>query len=175
MTKTSSFNVFGGAISSVPQEFTMVLSVLAALLIAAAILIVLSIALRFKFKKISTVLSIASILALIIIIILFAYAMTQVTKVGVGSFRGGGDLEIAMPGIHESVTLPCSWGPGSGFYLSILAVVCLIGAFVYKSGVNIFTKCKKCASCDETGFYRVFHSYINKHIIHDCIHFKKRM
>ncbi len=145
MTKTSSYNVLGGAISSVPQEFTMVLSVLAALLIAAAILIVLSIVLRYKFKKISAVLSIVSILALIITIVLFAYAMSQVTKVGVGGFRGDGDLEIAMPGIHESVTLPCSWGPESGFYLSILAIVCLIGAFVYKSGGNMFTKCKKCA------------------------------
>jgi hypothetical protein len=74
---------------------------------------------------------------LIIAIVLFAYAMSQVTDVGVGGLWGSGDLEVSMPGIHESTTLPCRWGPGSGFYLSTIAAICLIGIFLYTHKGNL--------------------------------------
>jgi hypothetical protein len=59
--------------------------------------------------------------------VLFFVAMSQVTDVGVGSFSGGGDLEITLPGLQETTVLDCGWGPGIGFYLSIVAAVLLSG------------------------------------------------
>jgi len=52
--------------------------------------------------------------------------MSQVTDIGVGSFSGGGNLDISIPGLQENAIVPCSWGPGIGFYLSVIAAVCLI-------------------------------------------------
>ena len=57
---------------------------------------------------------------------IFIYTMSQLTEVGVGSFMGSGSLETTLPGIAESEILPCTWGPGIGFYLAIIAAVLLV-------------------------------------------------
>jgi hypothetical protein len=129
VTLTSSSQTIGGEISTVPGEITMAFGVLAILLIISCLLIGLSILAKNKFRKIAIVLSVLSVLILIVTISIFVYAMLQLTEVGVGGFIGDGELEITLPGIAENKMLHCSWGPGIGFYLSVIAVLVLLVDF----------------------------------------------
>ncbi len=72
------------------------------------------------------ILSLLSIVILVVSLIVFFYAFSQLTQVGVGSFMGSGDLDVTLPGEVEQNTLSCSWGPGIGFYLLIPSLILLI-------------------------------------------------
>ena len=127
ITLTSSNSIFGGEISSVPPEFTMVLELLVMLLVIDCLFVLvgifIGIFMKDKFRKISTILSVVGIVLLLVSILLFYVAMSEVTNVGVGSFSGGGNLAISVPGLQENSNIDCNWGPGSGLYLSMLALV----------------------------------------------------
>jgi hypothetical protein len=140
VTVTSSSNILGGDVSQVPEEVTMILGLLSLLLTVAVLLVFISILTKKRLRKTTVILSILSILLLITSISIFFYAMSQLTGVSVGSFVGNGDLEITIPGVSESEILPCNWGPGVGFYLSILAIFCLIFVSVYKKVKKLFRK-----------------------------------
>ena len=56
-------------------------------------------------------------------IVLYFFTMNEVTKVGIGSFMGYGDLDISLPGASDSVIVSCSWGPGLGFYFIIIITI----------------------------------------------------
>jgi hypothetical protein len=130
ITLTSSSNATGGEISSVPQEVTMVLGLLSLLVGVACLSIVGSLALKAKFRKITFLVSLLSIIILLLTLILFYYAFSQLTQVGVGSFMGSGTLDVTIPGEEAQAKIPCSWGPGLGFYLLIVALAFVLVAFV---------------------------------------------
>jgi len=132
VTFTSSSQVSGGEISVVPEEVTTALSVLAILLIISFLMIGFSTIVKGRFRKITIMSSALSILFLIATITIFIYVMIQITQVSVGSFIGNGELEITIPGLAENKILQCSWGPNIGFYLVILAIICLITTFLHK-------------------------------------------
>ena len=69
--------------------------------------------------------------------------MSQVTDIGVGSFSGSGDLDISIPGLQENAVVPCSWGPGIGFYLSILAIMSMIALSLLKLVRKLVGKIQK--------------------------------
>lgn len=123
ITLTSSSEAIGGEISAVPEEFTMVLGLVTIILVISILAILLSILLKNKFPKISSIVNILSIVFLLLSIILFYIAMSEVTKVGVGGFFGSGDLAISIPGEPDQVTLMCSWGAGLGMYTTLLAFI----------------------------------------------------
>ena len=127
VTLTTSPSVISGEISFAPEELGMVLGLLAIMVAVSCLLIVLGLFAQLKFKKISTIIYGAVFLFIILSIVLFFVAMSQVTEIGVGSFSGGGDLEITLPGLQEIISLACGWGPGSGFYLGIVAALLLSG------------------------------------------------
>jgi len=52
--------------------------------------------------------------------------MSEVTKVGVGSFWDAGEIPITIPGQVEQVTVACQWGPGLGFILLFGGIVLLL-------------------------------------------------
>ena len=136
ITLTSSHSVFGGEISSVPPEFTMVLELLVMLLVIDCLFVLvgifISIFLKDKFRKISIILSIVGIALLLVSILLFYVAMSEVTNVGVGIFSGGGNLAVSVPGLQENSNIDCTWGPGSGLYLSMLALVSMAALSLLK-------------------------------------------
>ncbi len=73
------------------------------------------------------------ILLLIVCIGLFYYAMSMVTKIGVGGFMGSGDISVSIPGKIQSVNLACSWGPGIGFILVVVSLIVLfLSIFIKK-------------------------------------------
>ncbi|HEC76832.1 MAG TPA: hypothetical protein ENI33_06210 [Thermoplasmatales archaeon] len=130
VTLTSSPYVVGGEIGSVPLEVTLVLNLISFLLIIICLLIVISLLVKNKSRKTAIASSILSSLLLFVAICLFFYTMSQITKIGIGSFTGRGELEIALPG-GGSELLFCKWGAGAGFYLSIMAFLCIISASIY--------------------------------------------
>ena len=138
VTLTITDSVIGGEISVVTEEFTMVLDLLVFLLLISLITIVLSLIIINRFRKISNILSFLSIFIIIFIILLFFYAISQVTSVGVGSFSGNGYLDIYIPGELDSTILNCKWGPDIGFYLAIFAFMLLVAYPI----LNIIQKIK---------------------------------
>lgn len=126
ITLSSSSDVLGGDVSQLPDEVTMVLSLLSMLVAVSCLIIFIVIFIKNKLKKTTTLLSIFSFILLIMALSVFFYAMSQITDVGVGSFIGSGDLDTSFPGIAENKILPSNWSPGIGFYLGIIAVVILV-------------------------------------------------
>ena len=129
ITLTSSNSVFGGEISSVPSEFTMVLELITILLVIDCLFVFIGIFIKYKYRKISTVLSIIGVLLLIISLLVFYIAMSEVTSVGVGGFTGFSDLSISPLSLSFNTLVSCSWGPGIGFYLIILVTIISIFNF----------------------------------------------
>jgi hypothetical protein len=131
VTLSSSSDALGGDISLLPEEVTMVLSLLSLLIINSGILIFVSIVLKGRYKKTQALLSILCIIFLIVTISIFLYAMSLLTEVGLGSFIGSGDVETSLPGLSESKVLPSQWGPGIGFILGLLSVIILVIPPIY--------------------------------------------
>jgi len=123
VTLTSSQSVLGGEISFAPPELSMVLELLAMLLMVVCVIVFVCILIKDRFRKIFKILLVVSIVLLVVAVLLFFVSMSLVTDIGVGSFSGGGDLDISIPGLQENAVVTCSWGPGIGFYLSILAIM----------------------------------------------------
>jgi hypothetical protein len=144
VTITTDDEVAGGNISSVPPEFSLVLMLIALLLMLVALLVFTQVWLEEKHARLGIVLGLLSIILVCLSLVLFQYAMSQVTQVGVGGFSGSGTLEVSIPGdLAGSKTFSCSWGPGTGFYLGILVAVLLVLCFVYKYKKHLYLLGKK--------------------------------
>jgi glucan phosphoethanolaminetransferase (alkaline phosphatase superfamily) len=126
ITLTTSSNAIGGEISVVPEDVTMVLTILSLLVALTCFLLFLSLLIMKRLRKITMILSLLSIVILVLSLVVFVYAFSQLTQVGVGSFMGSGNLDVAIPGEAEPSTVSCSWGPGIGFYLLIPSLILLI-------------------------------------------------
>jgi len=123
---TESSSVIGGDIGLVPEEVTMVLSLLSLLIALTCILMFVSIFSKDKFRKITLLLSTISFIVLLMVMALFLYTMLQVTEIGVGSFMGNGNIDTTIPGTGEAVGIPSSWGPGLGFILGTIVLFVLV-------------------------------------------------
>jgi hypothetical protein len=132
LTLTKSSNVTGGEISAVPDEVTMVLGLLSLLVGVVFVLLFVNLLTEKKLRKISLLVSLFSIFLILLTLIVFYYAFSQLTQVGVGSFMGSGTLDITVPGQLVQTAIPCSWGPSISFYLLILSFVLLVFAFFMK-------------------------------------------
>ena len=140
VTLNSSPDVLGGDVSQVPIEVTMVLSLLSVLVAVSCLMIFLTLFIKNKTRKTASLFLFLSIVLLIVTLSIFFYAMSQLTQVGVGSFTGSGNLETNLPGISESKILPCTWGPGIGFYFALIAVIILVIVFCYLIKTKISKK-----------------------------------
>jgi hypothetical protein len=132
ITLTKSSNAIGGEISAVPEDVTMVLGVLSLLVAVTCLFLFLSILTMKRLRKTTRILSLLSIVILVLSLIVFVYAFSQLTQVGVGSFMGSGNLDITIPGETEQKTISCFWGPGIGFYLLIPSLILLVLTFFIK-------------------------------------------
>jgi hypothetical protein len=128
---SSSSEVIGGDVSHVPEEVTMILTLLSILIAVSCLIIFITIFSKNKFKKTTTGLSIISIIFLIITFAIFIYAMSMLTEIGVGSFIGSGDIDTSLPGISENQIIPSNWGPGIGFYLGFISIIIQVSFLAY--------------------------------------------
>jgi hypothetical protein len=132
VTVTMSDDAVGGEISNIPEEATMVLELIFLFLIITGLIIFISIFTKNKYRKTTTVFTILGFILLIVSIAVFCYAFSLLTEIGVGSYIGSGDIETTIPGVSESTTIPSNWGPGIGFYLGIITIICIVLYPIYK-------------------------------------------
>lgn len=132
VTLTDSSTGLGGSISILPPELTDLFVVLSIIIIVSIIFILSTIFIDKRFKKTKKALLTTVTFLIILSLGLFYYAMSQVTKLGVGSFIGSKDLAVTIPGRTESVNVFCSWGPGIGFYLLIISLILLLVYILFK-------------------------------------------
>lgn len=132
VTLTSSSDAIGGEISQVPEEATMALEILFILLLSAILLNLISIFTKKRFRKTTKIISILNFVILLFTILLFYIVISQLTEIGVGSVMGSGDLDVNIPCEIESTSIYCSWGPGIGFYLTVLVLIFLIFTQIFK-------------------------------------------
>jgi hypothetical protein len=133
ITLTTSSDAIGGEISAVPEEVTMVLGVLSLLVAVTCFILFFSFLIMKRLRKTTMILSFFSIVILLMSLIIFIYAFSQLTQVGVGSFMGSGTLDVTIPGGIEQTAISCSWGPGIGFYLLIPSLILLtLSLFIKK-------------------------------------------
>ncbi len=140
ITLTKSSNATGGEISAVPSEVTMVLGLLAILIGVACLLIFFSVLTEKKLRKTTIMISVLSIIIIFLTVVVFYYALSQLTQVGVGSFMGSGTLDISIPGQSVQTAVPCSWGPSISFYLSIISLALLTVTFFTKRIIAWFSR-----------------------------------
>jgi len=129
---TESDSVVGGEVSMLPSQVTMVLGLLLLLIVLTGVLLFISVFTKNRFNRFTMFLSSISFVLLLVTILVFYYVMSQITMIGVGGFSGSGDIDVTLPGVAESITLNCSWGPGLGFILSIVSIVMLLFVFILK-------------------------------------------
>ena len=122
ITLTTSGEVIGGEIASIPEELTMVLKLVTLLLILVIVMVMLSIFTLSRYDKLSLILYILGFLVGLITMGIFLFAMGVVTEVGVGSISGGGELPVSIPG-GETISLTCIWGLEKGFYIALIACI----------------------------------------------------
>jgi hypothetical protein len=68
---------------------------------------------------------------LVISVVVFSFAMSAFTEIGVGSFLGQGTVDVLVQGQTGVVPVPCQWGPGMGFWLYVLSLSILGCTFVF--------------------------------------------
>lgn len=137
VTLTSSSDFIGGSISVINDDFTSVMVLISGFLIFSIILILISLFFKKKFSKLKNFIIFTSILLLIVCIVLFYYAMSMVTNIGVGGFMGSGDISVSIPGKIQSIDLACDWGPGIGFILVLVSLIFLFFSIFIKKELKI--------------------------------------
>jgi hypothetical protein len=140
ITMTKSSNATGGEISAVPAEVTMVLGLLSLLVGVAVLLLFVSIVIARRLRKTTSIVSALSLVVILLALILFYYAFAQLTQIGVGSFMGSKTLDVTIPGQSIQTAVPCSWGPGIGFYLLITSLILLFATFFIKRITTRFSR-----------------------------------
>ncbi|GAG81815.1 unnamed protein product, partial [marine sediment metagenome] len=59
-------------------------------------------------------------------VLLFYIIFNELTKVGIGSFIGSGDIGINIPGESSDIIASSTWGPTIGFILCVVSMILLI-------------------------------------------------
>ena len=129
---TSSGDIIGGEINQVPEEVNIALMAISILIAFCIFLILFSLFLNNNHKKTMSVINLSVFVLLIVCIMLFYYLLLQLTQVSVGSFIGGGEIDISVPGIVDSKMIFCNWGPDIGFYLTLFSVILFFGYKILK-------------------------------------------
>ena len=107
---------------SLPDIFSSILLLFTFILLLSCLCMSVSIFLDKQNKKRrSTILLILSLIVLFISLISFFVGISAVSEIGVGSFLGNGNIDVAIPGEYASATTPGYWGPNISFYLLICA------------------------------------------------------
>ncbi len=130
ITLTKSSNATAGEISAVPGEVTMVLGLLSLLVAVAGLLLFVSLLTERRLRKTTMILSFLSIVMILFALIIFYYAFSQLTQVGVGSFMGSGNLDVTIPGQSDTNNSTMCLGPWHRI-LSSDSIVCSRRANVF--------------------------------------------
>jgi hypothetical protein len=136
ISRTTTSQVIAGELTVLPEIFTSVMMLIPVCTGIIIFLCVLLLMLHWRSKKQWQVFFLIGTLVLVVCSLgLFIGAMSEFTKVGVGSLIGQGTLDVMIPGADVAVPVVCQWGLGVGLWLylfSALVVVFLIIFLWYK-------------------------------------------
>jgi hypothetical protein len=133
VTTTITSMVIAGELASLPPLFIDVIMLLPLLTAIACILVFSHKFLeRFQKNKASTLVLLGGVIILICTLLIFVYGMNELASVGVGGFIGDGTLDIGIPGEDTSVSMVCSWGPSTGFYLYLVSILLMFAVLLCK-------------------------------------------
>lgn len=130
VTTTTTQDVISGELAFLPQLFIDVVSLIPILAIIAGLFIISSILIRKKGSKLYLILLLLTIFTCIVSIFIFSIGMNELAEVGIGSFIGEGSLEISVPGEEITESIYCNWGPSTGFYIYLLAILLIISMII---------------------------------------------
>jgi CDP-diglyceride synthetase len=116
-------------LANIPQEFSLFLLAVFGLVGTSCGIIIGSILLR-KRKKSAFVLTILGVVFLVCAVAIFTYGFSQLSSVGLGSLQGSGTYTLLQPQGGESINLSASWGLSTGAYLTIVAILLVVGAII---------------------------------------------
>ena len=132
VTTTITSNVTAGEMPSLLDIFTDAMSLLPIFIGIGCILIMLNIVFnRFNKNKLALLSLILGIVFLIGSFFIFCYGMSELAKVGVGSFIGEGNMDINIVGEGMTTGIYCHWGPSIGFYLCSASIILLLFPLFY--------------------------------------------
>lgn len=129
VTITSSSDVVAGEIASLPGLFVNVIFLIPFVLTIGCVFVFINMVLITYKKRFSTISLFLGFLSLTGTIFIVYYALSELTKVGVGSFIGEGYVDVSILGEGIRTSLLSSWGPGIGFYLCCIAIILILLTF----------------------------------------------
>jgi hypothetical protein len=123
ITFTENSMIIYGEQAYLPDLFITVLNLIFIAALVSCIILSSSIFLKKIGKnKIYFISMIITIVLLIGLLVLYSISMQTYNEIGVGSFIGQGTLDVNIPG-GNSYSVNSQWGPGTGFYLIIFAII----------------------------------------------------
>ena len=133
VTTITTPNVIAGEIASasLPELLTTAMALLSIAIGIGCVLILLNMVFkRFGKTRLSFLSLLFGILSMIGSLVIFTFGISMLTKLGVGSFVGSGNIDVGIigEGIRESVY--CNWGPYLGFILCLASIIILLSIFV---------------------------------------------
>jgi len=141
VTMTSTPSVLAGELASFPEIASTVITLISLAIIIGCISIITNIVFtRYNKKKLSLLSLTFGTLSLTGSLFVFYLTISEMTKVGVGSFIGRGKLNISIVGEEIREVVYCNWGPRIGFYLLLIATVILISNTVFSIKKNIYNR-----------------------------------
>jgi hypothetical protein len=123
--------VVAGEFAYFPPLFATVMLTVVTLMVISWCCLGGSFVLRRRISKPLFIVVVGSSLVLMIVsLVMFLVAMSAFTEVGVGSVLGRGTVDVLIQGDVGIVPVLCQWGPGTGFWLSVVSIGILACALV---------------------------------------------
>ena len=121
---TSTHDVFAGELASLDEEFEFAVSIIPFMITISFLFIMLNIFFnKIKRTKLSFLALFIAFILLCASLTVFYLAITEMTKIIVGSSIGSGNLDISIPGEEMFESVYCNWGFDLGFYLLLISTV----------------------------------------------------
>lgn len=129
ITLTTTPTVIGGeqGLDFLPDTLLHLLHFFPFTIAFSSMLVLLSIIFeRLNKKKLTHVFYMLPLFLLAGCLTLFYYGFSTITKLGIGSFFGGGIFYVNVPGESVRIATNANWGPGIGFYLCVISFFFLV-------------------------------------------------
>lgn len=116
--------------ANIPAEFSYFLLGLVFVSITSCIMLFVSIFIM-NHKKVCLFLVLLGFLLLVLSIVVFSYAFSELTNVGLGSLQGSDSLNILIPGSDMYIDIQGSWGFSKGVFILIAAIFVTLLALIF--------------------------------------------
>ena len=125
-TTTPSVIVGEVASASLPELFSDIIMLFSVIIFIGCLLVMIHLIVEKTYKRISSGALYGGTVLISATVLLFYIVFNELTKVGIGSFIGSGDIGINIPGESSDIIASSTWGPTIGFILCVVSMILLI-------------------------------------------------